>query len=143
MMSRFSVDRGETLALVGELGCGKSTVGRLALRLIEPSAGSVRFDGQDLAALSRTELRHARAGAQLIFQDPYSSLNPRMRVGEIVAEPLLLHTDLRRRAAATRVGELLRTVGLALQHGNAFRTSSPAANVNASPSPAPWHCNPN
>ena len=79
----FSVKQGETLALVGESGCGKSTVGRLALRLIEPTAGSVRFAGQDLASLSQTELRRARAGAQLIFQDPYSSLNPRMRVGEI------------------------------------------------------------
>jgi peptide/nickel transport system ATP-binding protein/oligopeptide transport system ATP-binding protein len=116
----FSVKQGETLALVGESGCGKSTVGRLALRLIEPTAGSVRFAGQDLAALSQTELRRARAGAQLIFQDPYSSLNPRMRVGEIVAEPLLLHTDLSPAGRRDRVGELLRTVGLAVQHGQRF-----------------------
>ena len=89
-------------------------------RLIEPTAGSVRFAGQDLALLSRTELRRARAGAQLIFQDPYSSLNPRMRVGEIVAEPLLLHTDLSPAGRRDRVGELLRTVGLAVQHGQRF-----------------------
>jgi oligopeptide/dipeptide ABC transporter ATP-binding protein len=112
----FEVAAGETLALVGESGCGKSTVGRLALRLMEPTAGSVRFDGRDLGSLSGAELRHVRAGAQLIFQDPYGSLNPRMTVGEMLAEPLLLHTDLSPASRRERVADLLRTVGLRSDH---------------------------
>ena len=112
----FGVAAGETLALVGELGCGKSTVGRLALRLMEPTAGTVRFDGRDLGSLSGSELRHVRAGAQLIFQDPYGSLNPRMTVGEMLAEPLLLHTDLSPTSRRERVADLLRTVGLRAEH---------------------------
>ncbi len=112
----FSVAAGETLALVGESGCGKSTVGRLALRLMEPTAGAIRFDGRDLAALSGAELRRVRAGAQLIFQDPYGSLNPRMTVGEMLAEPLLLHTDLSANDRRERVADLLRTVGLRGEH---------------------------
>ena len=116
----FSVARGETLALVGESGCGKSTVGRLALRLMEPTAGAIRFDGRDLAALSGAELRRVRAGAQLIFQDPYGSLNPRMTVGEMLAEPLLLHTDLAADDRRERVADLLRTVGLRGEHAQRY-----------------------
>jgi oligopeptide/dipeptide ABC transporter ATP-binding protein len=112
----FEVAGAETLALVGESGCGKSTVGRLALRLMEPTAGKVRFEGRDLATLPGSDLRRVRAGAQLIFQDPFGSLNPRMRVGETLAEPLLLHTDLSAGARRQRVAELLGTVGLRAEH---------------------------
>jgi peptide/nickel transport system ATP-binding protein/oligopeptide transport system ATP-binding protein len=108
----FHVDAGETLALVGESGCGKSTVSRLVLRLIEPNAGSVRFEGRDLLALDANELRAFRRQAQIIFQDPYASLNPRMTVGQILGEPLALHAlvpPVQRRA---RIEELLRLVGL-------------------------------
>ena len=87
----FTVEAGKTLALVGESGCGKSTVSRLVLRLIEPDAGQVRFEGRDLLALDEKELRNFRRDAQIIFQDPYASLNPRMTVSQILTEPLVLH----------------------------------------------------
>ncbi len=109
------LEAGQTLGVVGESGCGKSTLGRLALRLIEPSAGRVLFDGTDLGTLDAGALRAQRRAMQIIFQDPYSSLNPRMTVGQIVAEPLALH-GLHRGRERERVAELLRTVGLAAEH---------------------------
>jgi oligopeptide/dipeptide ABC transporter ATP-binding protein len=108
----FTVEAGKTLALVGESGCGKSTVSRLVLRLIEPDAGHVRFEGRDLGALDAKQLRAFRRDAQIIFQDPYASLNPRMTVSQILAEPLTLHDLVPSARRRERVAELLRLVGL-------------------------------
>ena len=108
----FHVDAGKTLALVGESGCGKSTVSRLVLRLIEPDAGRVRFEGRDLGALDANALRAFRRDAQIIFQDPYASLNPRMTVSQILTEPLALHNLVPTARRRERVEELLRLVGL-------------------------------
>src|SRR5947199_2829853 len=108
----FRVEAGKTLALVGESGCGKSTLSRLVLRLIEPDEGHIRFEGRDLLALDAAELRAFRRDAQIIFQDPYGSLNPRMTVGQILAEPLKLHDLVPAPRRRERVEELLRLVGL-------------------------------
>src|SRR5580700_5436215 len=108
----FHVDAGETLALVGESGCGKLTVSRLVLRLIEPDAGSISFEGRDLLSLDANALRAFRRQAQIIFQDPYGSLNPRMTVGQILGEPLALHDLVPPSQRRARVEELLRLVGL-------------------------------
>jgi len=108
----FTVEAGKTLALVGESGCGKSTVSRLVLRLIEPDAGTVRFEGRDLGTLDDSALRAFRRDAQIIFQDPYASLNPRMTVSQILTEPLALHDLVPSSRRRERVEELLRLVGL-------------------------------
>ena len=116
----FSIMPGETFGLVGESGCGKSTTGRCILRLIEPTSGEVRFEGRDLLGLGTKDLRRLRRELQIIFQDPYSSLNPRMRVGEIIEEPLAIHRIGDRRARRERVAELLRVVGLAADHADRY-----------------------
>jgi oligopeptide transport system ATP-binding protein len=108
----FGIRRGETLGLVGESGCGKSTVGRTILRLYEPTGGRILFDGRDISHLGERELRPLRRRMQMVFQDPFASLNPRHSVGRIVGEPLQVHKMASKRDAPARVRELLRRVGL-------------------------------
>ena len=116
----FEIRAGETLGLVGESGSGKTTAGRVILRLADATGGSVTFDGRELIGLGRGELRPLRKEMQIIFQDPYASLNPRMTVGSIIREPLEIHNIAHGAAAEERVQELLRLVGLQPQHANRY-----------------------
>src|SRR5688500_3824476 len=116
----FEIRRGETLGLVGESGCGKSTTGRAILQLYRPTAGKVNFDGIDLTTIKGGDLRRFRRRMQMIFQDPYASLNPRMSVGSIIAEPLAIHNLAKGKARKERVQELLSVVGLNPYYANRY-----------------------
>ncbi len=116
----FSVDAGETLGVVGESGCGKSTTGRAVLQLHKPTSGSVRFQGQELTEMSPRRLRPFRRDLQIVFQDPYASLNPKLPVNDLVSEPLKIHKQWKGKQGKERVAELLQLVGLNPEHGNRF-----------------------
>ena len=130
----FTIDKGKTLGVVGESGCGKSTLGRTLLHLQESTAGQVIFEGRDITRVNRKELTELRKKMQIIFQDPFSSLNPRMSLYQAIAEPLRIMTDTSEKEIERRVYEIMDIVGLADRYVNTYLTSWTAAGVSASAS---------
>ncbi len=131
----------ETLGIVGESGCGKTTFGRTILRLIEPTSGSIFYQGEDVVRAGKQRMRELRRDLQIVFQDPYASLNPRMPVRDIVGEPLAIH-GVSKAEIRTRVADLLDAVGLLPEHGNRFPHEFSAVSVSASASPGRSPCVP-
>lgn len=116
----FTIERGKTLGVVGESGCGKSTLGRTIIHLYESTDGKILFDGRDITRISHSEIKTLREDIQMIFQDPFASLNPRMSVGQLIAEPLLIYGKMKGRELDRRVAELMDTVGLARRLSNSY-----------------------
>ena len=137
----FAIERGQTLGVVGESGCGKTTTAKLVLGLEEPTGGSIRFEGRDLQELDAAGRRHYRKSVQAVFQDPYASLNPRMRISDIIAEPLVTNEIVSASGGAqARAASCSIWSGCRSARPTCSRTSSPAASASASPSRARWRC---
>ena len=130
----FTVDRGKTLAVVGESGCGKSTLARLVTMIEPPTSGSLQISGQEIAGASSETLKALRSKVQIVFQNPYGSLNPRQKIGHALEEPLLVNTALSAKERTERARAMMTSVGLSLSTMTAIRTCSRAASASASPS---------
>ena len=135
---RFSIVEGKTLGVVGESGCGKSTTARLVARLVEPTAGEIRFAGKDVLGLDRRAIRELRRHVQMVFQDPFGSLNPRIKIIDIVGRPLTIYRGMNGQTRRREVERLLDLVGLLPTTRTTMLTSSAADNVNGSPSHELW-----